>query len=517
MAMKKLPIGIQSFSVIRSGPWYYVDKTRYVKELVDKGKYYFLSRPRRFGKSLFLDTIRQAFLGRKEFFKGLYLYDHWDWDKNWPVIRISFGSGIVRSVQELKGSMESMLIDWKNDFEFQYEKSSINDRFMEAIKKASLQKGQRAVVLVDEYDKPILDNIERAGIAREIREELKNFYSVLKDADEFLEFVFITGVTKFSKVSLFSGLNQLQDITLHPAYATICGYTQHELEQVFTDWLEPKLLKKLKCWYNGYNWLGEKVYNPFDILLHLSEGEFRPYWFETGTPSFLIRLLMDKSYYLPNLESLKAGEELIGDFDVDRIYPENLLFQTGYLTIKEKIKRDAQPIYILGYPNLEVRVSLNDHLLTYLVKNYYEKQQIRVALYDAVEANDLNKIKEIFHSFFASIPYHWYQRNQMAGYEGYYASIVYAYFTASGLDVTVEDATSHGRIDMTIQFGDRLYVIEFKVVELDQEGKALEQIKSKRYWEKFESKANEIYIIGVEFSKESRNIVNFEWEMLNLY
>ena len=360
--MKKLPIGIQSFEKIRSDTFYYVDKTPFVEMLAQSGGgYFFLSRPRRFGKSLFLDTLRQAFLGRRELFEGLHLEKRWDWSESRPVFRLSFGSGVMRSLEELRNSIESFLIDLKNEFGVSYKKKNLSDRFLEAIRKAAESSGKRVVVLIDEYDKPILDNIERPELALELREELKNLYSVLKDADEFLKFVFITGVTKFSKVSLFSGLNQLQDITLHPEYATICGYTQRELEAVFEDRLKGADLHKIRCWYNGYSWLGEPLYNPFDVLLHLSEREFRPYWFETGTPSFLIRLMVEKQFFLPDLEGIEVSEKILGSFDLDFIEPENLLFQTGYLTIKDRYSIADRIIYRLNIPNKEVRISFNDY------------------------------------------------------------------------------------------------------------------------------------------------------------
>ncbi|WP_157627924.1 ATP-binding protein, partial [Thermodesulfatator autotrophicus] len=318
---KKLPVGIQSFEKIRTENYYYVDKTPFVKKLVDEGEYYFLSRPRRFGKSLFLDTLRQAFLGKKELFQGLFLENNWDWDTSFPVFYISFGAGVVRSLEDLRNNIQALLIDWKNLFHISYEKTGYNNQFFEAIQKVVEKTGQKAVVLIDEYDKPILDNIERPEVAIEIRENLKNFYSVLKDADPYLKFCFITGVTKFSKVSLFSGLNNLKDITIHPEYATICGYTQEEFKKVFADRLTGLDLEEVRLWYNGYSWLGEPVYNPFDILLFLDLREFRPFWFETGTPTFLIKLLIEKKYFIPELENLEVGEELIEAFDINYIRP----------------------------------------------------------------------------------------------------------------------------------------------------------------------------------------------------
>jgi len=353
-------------------------------------------------------------------------------------------------------------------------------------------------------------------LAREIREELKNFYSVIKDADPYLKFVFITGVSKFSKVSLFSGLNNLEDITISPSFATICGYTQAEFEQVFADRLENVDLEEVKRWYNGYSWLGESVYNPFDILLFLREKLFRPYWFETGTPTFLIKLLQEKRYYIPKLEHLEVGEELLESFDIDYIRPETLLFQTGYLTIEKRFQRLSIIKYRLRYPNLEVRYSLNNYILNYYVEDITEKERAQDLVLEALEKNELEKLKEAFRAFFASIPHDWYRKTELEKYEGFYASIFYCYFTALGLDVRVEDATSHGRLDMAVLFEGRCFLFEFKVVELEPEGRALEQLKEKRYYEKYVGQCQEIYLIGVEFSKKERNIVGFEVEKLNL-
>ena len=513
--MKKLPIGIQSFEKIRTDGFYYVDKTPFVAKLVTEGSgWYFLSRPRRFGKSLFLDTLRQAFLGKKELFEGLYLEKNWDWEKRYPVVYIDFAEGVIDSKESLVKTIESILRRHAKLYGIVYEEELLNLRFRELIEKASEKYNQKVVVLIDEYDKPILDRIENKELAVEIREVLKNLYGVLKPLDSHIRFVFITGVSKFSKVSLFSGLNQLQDITLNPEYSTICGYTQKEFEKVFADRLLGIDLEKVRCWYNGYSWLGESVYNPFDILLHLAEKEFRPYWFETGTPTFLIKLLFDEKFYLPGLENLEAGSELIESFDVYDIYPENLLFQTGYLTIGERKVEEGNIVYYLRFPNKEVRKTFNDYLLSYYVKDRRQKEKNKNSLREALKVGEFEQVKKLFQSFFSSIPHEWYRKNDISGYEGYYASVVYAYICASGFDVVVEDATSFGKVDMTVILSDRVYVMEFKVVELEGEGKAIKQIKEKRYWEKYLGRGLNIYIMGVEFSKDKRNIVGFDVEEL---
>ena len=512
--MKKLPIGIQSFVEIRTENYYYADKTPFVKKLSDSGKYFFLSRPRRFGKSLFLDTLHQAFLGKRELFEGLYLQDNWDWDKKYPVIHISFGSGVVDSKEKLVKIIESFLNKEAQEKSLELKEEVLSLRFKELIEKLSKKYQEKVVVLVDEYDKPILDRIEEPEIARENREILKDFYSVLKDTDIYLKLVFLTGVSRFSKVSIFSGLNQLNDITIDPEYATICGYTQGELESVFGDRLAAFDKEEVKNWYNGYNWLGESVYNPFDILLLFSEKRFRSFWFETGTPTFLIKLFQRNKYYLPKLEELKVGEELLSNIDIDYIFPENLLFQSGYLTIKDVITIDNNRIYVLTYPNLEVRKSFTDAFLTYLTPDPVKKDGTKIDMLLSLRDGNIDKIKDILYSFFASIPSDWYRKNELQDYEGYYASVIYALFNGAGLRTIAEDATNTGRIDLTVLWESNAYVVEFKVVEDKADGNALSQIKEKRYFEKYVNKYSSVYLIGIEFSKKDRNIVSFDWERL---
>jgi len=407
------------------------------------------------------------------------------------------------------------------DFGVEIKSPTYYEAFFELIEKVSKKHG-KVVILIDEYDKPILDNIEDTEKAKEIREVLKGFYQIIKPADPYLKFVFLTGVSKFSKVSLFSGLNNLIDITIDSEFNEICGYTQDEFEYEFADIIAELqsqmgegVLEEIKFWYNGYSWGGEKkLYNPFDILLFLRKKEFEAFWFETATPEFLIKVLLDNKYYIPKIENLVVGERLIGSFDIDFMEPETLLFQTGYLTIKE-IRRGlrGRREFHLGYPNFEVKLALTDWILDYLSKNSVGKTENQSKLVEIIQRNDIEGMKNLFYEFFASIPYDWYRKNQLSGYEGYYASIFYAYFTSSGFEVRAEDTTSKGKIDMTVFFKDRIYIFEFKVVGRDEEsGTALAQIKERKYWEKYKETAKEIYIIGVEFEPEKRNIVGFYCE-----
>jgi hypothetical protein len=510
-ARRKLPIGIQTFAQMIGEGYYYVDKTPFAQRLIDHGKYYFLSRPRRFGKSLFLDTLKELFEGNEPLFRGLYVHDHWDWTLAYPVIRVSFGGGVLKSLQNLGEVLHQQLDEQERRHTLPARYPDLRSRFRDLIARRYEQTGQRVVVLVDEYDKPILDNLTDRDMALAMREGLKDFYSVIKDSDAHIRFVLLTGVSKFSKVSLFSGLNNLNDITVDAAYSAICGYTEIDVDTVFAPELDGLNREEIRRWYNGYNWSGEAVYNPFDLLLLFDKRQFRPWWFETGTPSFLVKLLAERGFFTPDLARLRTGMELLSTFDVDHIAPEALLFQTGYLTIhkaEEPIR--GHWIYTLGYPNHEVESSLNASLLSVYTDDPSKSFAHRLRLLDLLLAHDLAGLKDLFQAFFASIPHQWYDNNPISRYEGYYASVFYSYFAALGLDIILEDATNQGRIDMTVKFNDRLYLFEFKVVELVPEGRALQQLKDRGYADKYRATGQPIHRIGVEFSRVGRNVVGFE-------
>lgn len=281
---------------------------------------------------------------------------------------------------------------------------------------------------------------------------------------------------------------------------------------MFLDRLDGINLEKVNQWYNGYNWLGESVFCPFDVLLFLDKRVFKAYWFETGTPTFILKLIEQGKYHVPQIETITATERILESFDVEKIELETLLFQTGYLTIAEQVKKGNRTIYYLKYPNYEVKIGLTDYLLDYFTGNLRNKEKNIQSLYELVENNQLHQLKDLFYQFFASIPNDWYRKNHLAGYEGYYASKVYCYFSASGLNVLTEDTTNHGRIDLTVLYKDRCYIFEFKVVSLDPEGTTLAQIKGKRYYEKYQGKFADIFLIGVAFNKEERSITKFEVE-----
>lgn len=508
---KKLPIGIQSFAKIRSGGFYYVDKTAFALKLADAAGYFFLSRPRRFGKSLFLDTLKELFEANQALFVGLQIHDVWDWSQRFPVIRISFGGRTLQDASALAASLHQQLEEHERKFALPARYDNHPGRLRDLIARLHQQSGQRVVILIDEYDKPILDQITNQPIALAMREALKDFYSVVKDSDADLRFVFLTGVSKFSKVSLFSGLNNLRDITLDPQYSALCGYTEHDLDQVFAAELPGLERNQIKRWYNGYNWTGDAVYNPFDLLLFFENRQYRPWWFETGTPGFLLRLMAERGFFTPRLAHMRTGPELISSFDIEQIGTEALLFQAGYLTIlHEETLVSGMVRYTLGYPNLEVEIALNTGLLNAYTNDASTSDAHRARLYDLLQAGDVAAMRELFHAFFAGIPHHWYSNNPIAQYEGFYASVFYSYFAAQGFELRVEDCSNLGRIDMTLILPDHIYLFEFKVVELLPEGKALQQLQDKRYFEKYRAHGLPIDLVGVEFSREARNVVGFE-------
>ena len=511
MTKRRLPIGIQTFRTIREENCYYVDKTAHIRRLIDEGTHYFLSRPRRFGKSLFLDTLKELFEGNEALFKGLHIHEHWDWNVRYPVLRLSFGSGNFDVPEILHTEVMAQLdaVEKETGVKSHYDTASA--RFRHIIQMLHSQAGQRVAVLVDEYDKPILDTLETPDIARANRDFLRGLYATIKDCDAHVRFTFLTGVSKFSKVQLFSGLNNLKDITIDPRYSAVCGYTEEDLDTVFAPELPGLDREEIRDWYNGYSWLGEeKVYNPFDILLLFDKRTFGIYWFETGTPTFLIEVLLERGVSSIGLDNMLGSDELLSTFDVDTIVPEALLFQAGYLTIHQTEPRGGRMFYRLGYPNREVRQSLNESLLNHLIGHSSRRVEHSARLYDLLLINDFEGLKTLFHAFYASIPYEWYTNNDIANFEGYYASVFYSYFAGLGLNITVEDSSSHGRVDMAVHFNDNIYLFEFKVVELASEGGAMAQLQERGYADKYRGLDQPIHLIGVEFSKDTRNITAFE-------
>ena len=508
--MKKLPTNKSVFRKVIEENCCYVDKTPFIKQMLDAGDgYWFLSRPRRFGKTLFLDTIRAAFSGEKELFNGLFLENNWDWNVKYPVIRISLASGTVESKEELNTLFSELLDVQAEEYGVILTRETLTGRFNELIGKLNKKFNRGVVVLVDEYDKPLLDNLAK-NAAEEIREGLSSFYSVLKDADRYVKFVFLTGVSKFSKTSIFSNLNNLTDISLSPRYADICGYTQREFETVFEAYLSDVDLKKVQSWYDGYNFLGSNVYNPYDILLFLSEKRYQCYWFETGTPSFLLGLIKQNKYFLPDLNTVQLSDTQMGEFDIHNIELEVLLYQAGYLTIKNSVGVAGRTFYALQIPNKEVDIGFNDYLLRMFFAHGADAgstSRLSMKIFNALDTGQPELLENAFYSFFAGIPHQWYIKNNIAEYEGYYCSVFYAFFAALGLTMKAEENTNKGRIDFTIIMEKGIYIFEIKMDSNPKD--AIEQIRERKYHEKYLHVDKNIFLIGIEFDEKNRNISNF--------
>ena len=514
MTRRKLPIGLQSFRTIREGDFYYVDKTPLVRELVERGRFYFLSRPRRFGKSLLLDTLKALFEGKEELFRGLHIHPHWDWSIQHPVVRLSF-DGNYSEPGNLHSNVVSQLAMIEEDAGLEpAENCTAPDRLQTLLHRLHRTTGRQVVVLVDEYDKPILDVLDNPDLAKANRDWLRGFYGIVKGSAEHVRFVFVTGVSMFSKVSLFSGLNNLRDITLDPRYATVCGYTDNDLDQVFAPELKGLAREEIRRWYNGYHWLGqEKVYNPFDVLLLFDSRKFKPWWFRTGSPSFLFQQLMDKGVSPMELERRVTDEQLVSKFDVGDISVDALLFQTGYLTLVEEEWDGAQTFYTLDYPNLEVRQSLNQGLLSHLGRQGKETSDQGKELARLLADNDFDGFAEHLRAFFAGIPYPWHSKGDMARYEAWYAGILYACFRTIGLDLRVEDASSRGRSDMVLLHHSQVFVLELKVARGEGGAdtahllhKAIQQMQQRGYGEKYRHREEPIHLVALVFGWQNRNL-----------
>ncbi|MEM7132371.1 MAG: ATP-binding protein [Chloroflexota bacterium] len=510
--LQKLPIGIQTFSEIIEDDYLYIDKTKPIYQLLTSGKYFFLSRPRRSGKSLTLSTIKSVYMGQRELFTGLWIENQWDWNKVHPVIHISF-SGIGYQTQGLEGAIEAELRLIAEEFNVLLTQIGIDRLFAELIRKLSA-KG-KVVLLIDEYDKPIIDYLDDVKQAIAHRKILKIFYSVIKDSDPYIEFLLITGVSKFSKVSVFSDLNNLTDITLHRRYAALTGYTQDEIESYFgatiadlasergQDYTD--LIDNIRLQYNGYSWDGLiSVYNPFSFMSFIDSGEFRNFWFETGTPSFLLTLL--KEEWLYELNNMTVGEETFSSYDIERLQAIPILFQTGYLTIKEKHNFG---LYTLDYPNAEVKESLLSYIIADLRKGQAALTRPMVfQLYEAFYANDMERLIDLIKGIFANIPSHIFIKEA----EAYYHSLIYLVFFYLGQYAQSEVNTNRGRLDCLVQTPTHIYILEFKLDKSADE--ALQQIKDKGYADKYTADPRPKVLLGINFSSKQKTVEG--WKMMEM-
>ena len=512
----KLPLGLQTFAEVRGSGCVYVDKTPFAIKLANEAKLYFLSRPRRFGKSLFLDTLRNLFEGKRELFQGLYAEQNWQWSVKYPVIKLDM-SGTSGSLSALRSVLEGKLRRAAKRLGIELSNTDEPVKlFEQLIEEACDQYGRQVVLLIDEYDKPMIDNIDDPEMAKQMRDELRGFYSIIKAADEHLRFVMLTGVSKFAKVSIFSGLNNLKDISLNPQYGSICGYTDDDLNEVFSEHLLGVDREQLRHWYNGYNFLGKKlVYNPYDILNCIDErqssGEwqFENHWFETGTPTFVVDLLARDQLPATKLEpQLVTGREILDSCPIDQIETTTVLFQSGYLTIDSVDRSDPYAVtYKLVCPNHSVRSALQNNLFKYYIGSRINKHHNAMA--QALRHADFDSVESELKRLFASIASDNYRKNNIAHFEGYYASVIYSFFVGMGLRVIAEDVANLGRIDLTIQVAEKTYVIEFKVVKRKSKtNSALQQIIQQNYAAKYSGK---VYQIGIEFLETKRNIADFAW------
>ncbi len=519
MTSRRLPIGIQDFARLRETDSYYVDKTLLIRDLIEQGDHWFLSRPRRFGKSLLVDTIKALFEGRKELFEGLAIHDHWNWSVTHPVLRLSFG-GNYNTPPDIEGDIIEQLESAEREHGLTPASTSDTGprRLRNLLDRLHRATGQRVVILVDEYDKPILDALHDPDRARANRDYLRGFYGIVKDSAAHVLFVLVTGISMFSKVSLFSGLNNLRDISLDPRYATLCGYTDEDIDTVFAPELDGLDRDAIRTWYNGYNWLGrERLYNPFDVLLLLDSRRFKPWWFETGSPRFLFETLQEKSVSPLDLEGCLVDESLVSRFDVDDISAEALLFQTGYLTITEERRDGFDTLYRLDYPNQEVRISLNRGLLQYLGKTVTEVAGQGRDLCALLKTGDFEGFAATLKAWLASIPYQWHATGDLARHEAWHASLLHMCFRAIGVDVRSEEATSHGRADMVVPLGDEVFVIEFKMAEgADDAEAALDaaftQMRDRGYADRY--RGQPVHLVAVACGREARNLLEVRAEPL---
>jgi hypothetical protein len=517
--MRMLPIGIQTFEDMRKGDYIYVDKTKEIYEMAKSGKFYFLSRPRRFGKSLLISAIKELFKGRKELFEGLYIYDKWDWSKKHPVIHLDFATIAYKSSDQL----EISLLDFVNSTAFSYgvslSNSTLSSRFAELIEKVSNKAGERTVILVDEYDKPLIDNLSDKEVYAQVKRTLHDFYQVIKAKDAHEKFVILTGVSQFSGLSVFSALNNLNNITMNSKYVSICGYTQEELEKSFKEHIESaseamglskeKMLSQIKRWYNGYSWDAKTfVYNPFSTLLFFDNKKFGRYWFETGTPTFLIEQIRERDDLSPFIEETVVSSNSLSGASYDKIGSIALLFQTGYLTIKKEERVDERLEYRVDFPNMEVREAFLGSLLETYANMHPEKlgdtgKKIR----RVIEKKDSEGLENILAELFAVIPY-----DLHIGMEKYYHSLFLMIMRLNGYEAEGEVHTDKGRIDAALKNDKSVIVVEIKYGQ-DRPAKnlaeeAMEQIKEKKYYEKYAG--NEVSLLGIGFGKNKEIGCGFE-------
>ena len=511
--VRKLPIGIQDFEDLRTNGYLYVDKTAYVYRLATTGKPYFLGRPRRFGKSLFLSTLKAYFLGKKELFEGLAIAEL---EKEWteyPVFYIDFNVGMYTNVQSLHDSLHTKLARLEDLWGKNPEERDAASRFEGLIRRAYEQTGRKVVVLVDEYDKPLLGTMDNLDVNDEIRTVLKGFYGVLKSADAFLRFAFLTGVTKFSRVSVFSDLNQLQDISMNNLFSGICGISEAELIRDFQPELHAlaekagktceETLAELKEHYDGYHFSreSEDMYNPYSLLNTFEKGYIENYWFETGTPTFLIKMLKDMDFDLKSLENdVQMSVDSMADYRMEHGNPVPILYQSGYLTIKKYDGKFNE--YTLGFPNNEVKYGFIRHLIPVYMQGRDMSQEFTVGNFIRdLMAGNVDGFMTRLKAFFSGIPYELNNRG-----EKHYQTVFYLLFKLMGEYVQTEVSSAIGRADAVVVVNDTVFIFEFKLTGNGTAEDALRQIDERKYAAGYAASSKKIVKIGAEFSAEERTL-----------
>lgn len=507
---KLYPIGIQTFEIIRKEGYCYVDKTALIYQLVKSGRYYFLSRPRRFGKSLLISTLEAYFRGKKELFAGLAIEQlEQEWTE-YPVLHLDLNARLNENTSSLTAILNQHLEQWEAIYGEEKKDRAPEERFAYLIEKICRTTGRPVVILVDEYDKPLLQAIGNRDLQNEYRERLKAFYGVMKSKDAYIRFALLTGVTKFSKISVFSDLNNLTDISIDNEYATICGITEEELYTIFHEDIrllgqkngmdEDETKQKLKEWYDGYHFSARcpDMYNPFSLLSTFKGKAIDSYWFETGTPTFLIRLLKQGKYDLYALCHEQVSKDMLGDLDNTGSNPLPILYQSGYLTLKGYNREFGT--YALDFPNREVAEGFNRHLLldyaqiplgnpTFQIQNFVLE----------IRRGDIDAFLRRLQSFFADTPY-----ELVRDLELHYQNVLFIVFKLLGFYVQAEYHTSQGRIDLVLTTDSYIYVMEFKLEGTAEE--ALQQIEDKRYALPFATDTRKLYKVGINFNNSLRNI-----------
>lgn len=525
---RKLPIGIQSFEDLRRNNYLYVDKTEFVFRLAETGKVYFLTRPRRFGKSLFLSTLKAFFEGKKDLFEGLKIVelesDNPDAWKKYPVIYINFAQDNFSEKNSLEECLDGQLSFYEEEYEITEKAKRFAGRFIDIVQTARKKTGMQAVVLIDEYDKPLLDSQNDDELVEHNRNVLKGLYVTLKALDEDLKFVFLTGVTKFSKVSIFSDLNQLNDISLSRNYSEICGITEDELLSSFEPEIKEmaktlnltkeECLANLKEMYDGYHFHedGKGVYNPFSLVNAFYAKELKAYWFSTGTPTFLIKKLKEsRRNYMDFTNGIEANEQDLRDYRNDNPNPIPLFYQTGYLTIKGYNQRRKS--YLLKYPNEEVKIGFLESLMSSTIPESESETGLDITSFDDdIEKSDAESMMERFKSLFASLPYPAAEKeNARKIAEQNFQNVFYLVFTLLGQWSQAEVHNYKGRADCVLVNGETVFIFEFKVDSSAED--ALKQIEENKYAEPYEKSGKKIFKIGANFSTEERNLT--EWKIVN--